>query len=154
FPRDGGPLSLFNNKDGLPEDGSVISIGEDLQGNLWFGTRSGAVKMSAEGIISYSHADGILGNGLMSVSETLGGELYVAANDTGRPINVLHGERFLPVLPIIPSILKPYVFDWRIGRVILQDHVGEWWAVSPFGLLRYPKLEHPAQLARTPPKAF
>ena len=37
--------------------------------------------------------------------------------------------------------------------MVLQDRAGEWWLASSQGLLRYPRLESPLQLAETAPEA-
>jgi ligand-binding sensor domain-containing protein/signal transduction histidine kinase len=153
FPSDGGPLRIWDKKNGLAEYG-VMSIGEDRDGNLWLGTSDmGVMKLSSSGFETYSQEEGI--SAVTSISETLRGDLYAAAyqpNGTNLNLYVPRGDRFVAFQPKLPSGIN-YI-GWRPGRPILQDHLGEWWMISESGLLRYPKSDRPERLAQIPPKAI
>jgi len=153
FPADGSPLLVWAKDNGLPSRG-VGSLAQDRDGNLWMGTGDlGAFKLAAGGIRTYSAEDGIGMDAVISVAETLRGELYIGGRREaeGFRIGVRSGEAFHTVAPRVPA--KIHYFGWRPARVILQDHTGEWWLASSEGLCRYPRLESPSLLAQTTPKA-
>ena len=123
-------------------------------GNLWLGTDDlGAFKLVDSGILTYAEGEGIGGHAIYSVAETLRGDLFVGGNQESGPFHV--GERvgkgFRMVSPLVPRQINFH--GWRPARVILQDRQGEWWLASSQGLCRYARLDSPAQLAATPPKA-
>ena len=153
FPADGAPARVWTKDNGLPSRG-VGSLAEDRDGNLWMGTGDlGAFKLAAGGILTYSTEDRIGMDAVISVAETLRGELYIAGRQEaeGFRIAVRSGDGFHAIAPRVPK--KVYYFGWRPARVILQDHTGEWWLASSEGLCRYPRLDSPSQLAQTSPKA-
>ena len=153
FPADGAPVRVWTQDNGLPSRG-VGSLGQDRDGNLWLGTGDeGAFKLAAGGILTYTAADGIGMEAVISIAETRRGELYIAGRleMEGFRIAVRSGDSFHAIAPRVPK--KIYYFGWRPARTILQDHTGEWWLASDQGLCRYPRLESPSQLAHTAPKA-
>ena len=79
FPVDGSPVRVWNKENGLPSRGAG-ALGQDRDGNLWIGTGDqGAFKLAAGGILTFSVNDGIGGDGVISMAETLQGELYVGS---------------------------------------------------------------------------
>jgi ligand-binding sensor domain-containing protein/signal transduction histidine kinase len=153
FPADQGPARVWSKKNGLPSRG-VGALGQDRDGNLWMGTGDqGVFKLAAGGSLTYSAEDGIGMDGVISISETRQGELYLSGRleSDGFRIGVRSADGFRPVAPRVPQRVK--YFGWRPARMILQDHTGEWWLASSQGLCRYARLERPAQLADTAPKA-
>src|ERR1051326_2973134 len=153
FPADGALVRVWTKDNGLYSRGA-LSLGQDRDGNLWMGTDDlGAFKLTG-GILSYSTQDGIGMDTVISVAETLRGELYISGRKEsafGISIGFRSGNGFHAIAPRIPKRVK--FFGWRRARVILQDHTGEWWLASDQGLFRYPHLERPSQLAQTAPKA-
>jgi ligand-binding sensor domain-containing protein/signal transduction histidine kinase len=153
FPADGAPVRVWTKDNGLPSRG-VGGLAQDRDGNLWMGTGDlGAFKLAAGGILTYSIADGIGMDAVISVAETRRGELYIAGRQEseGFRIGFRSGDGFHAIAPSVPQ--KIHYFGWRPARVILQDHAGEWWLATSQGLCRYPRLESPSQLAQTAPKA-
>jgi ligand-binding sensor domain-containing protein/signal transduction histidine kinase len=156
YTCDDCPLQVWNQSEGLPELG-VLSVAEDRNGNFWFAsTDTGAYKLSNQGIVSYSRESGIQGAGnAISIGESARGALYLIkrASDAGIFVNTQYGDSFTAVRPKVPAGI--YNFGWRpSARAILQDHSGEWWVASTYGLLRYPKLDSPVLLSQTLPKAL
>jgi ligand-binding sensor domain-containing protein len=154
FPADGAPARVWTKDNGLPSHGA-LSLAQDRDGNLWLGTDDlGAFKLAAGGILTYSAEDGIGMDSVISVAETLRGEFYIAGRtDSGAfRVGFRSGDGFHAIAPRVPR--KINYFGWRLGRVILQDHSGEWWLASYEGLCRYPRLDSPSQLAQTPPRAI
>ena len=153
FPADEAPVRVWTKDNGLPSRG-VGALGQDRDGNLWMGTGDlGAFKLAAGGGLTYSSEDGIGADAVISIAETLRGELYIAGRreSEGFRIAVRWGAGFQAIAPRVPE--KVFYFGWRPARVILQDHAGEWWLASSQGLCRYPRLESASQLAQTLPKA-
>ena len=154
FPADGAPARGWTKDNGLPSRG-VGALGQDRAGNLWLGTGDeGAFKLAAGRILTYSAADGIGMDAVISIAETLRGQLYIAGRleSGGFRIGFRSGDGFRAIAPRVPKGIES--FGWQPARVILQDHSGEWWlASSQGGLCRYPRLESPSQLAETAPKA-
>ena len=153
FPADGAPPRVWTKDNGLPSLGA-LSLGQDRDGNLWLGTDDlGAFKLAAGGILTLSTEDGIGMDSVILIAETLRGELYIGGRTAlgGLRIGFRSGEGFHAIVPRVPK--KITYFGWRPGRVVLQDHAGEWWVASSQGLCRYPRLDSPSQLATTAPKA-
>jgi ligand-binding sensor domain-containing protein len=153
FPADGGPARLWTKDHGLPSRG-VGALGQDRDGNLWMGTGDqGAFKLAAGGVLTYSADDGIGMDAVISVAETLRGELYIAGRleANGFRMGIRSGEGFHAFAPRLAKGVSD--LGWRPATVVLQDHSGEWWLASSEGLSRYPRLESPSQLAQTAPTA-
>jgi ligand-binding sensor domain-containing protein/signal transduction histidine kinase len=154
FPADGAPARVWTKDHGLPSHG-VLALAQDRDGSLWLGTDDlGAFKLATGGILTYSTEDGIGMDSVISVAETLRGELYIAGRtDSGVfRVGFRSGDGFHAIAPRVPANIN--YFGWRLGRVILQDHAGEWWLASYQGLCRYPRLDSPSQLAQTAPMAI
>ena len=152
FHADGTPVRMWTKDNGLPSRG-IGNMAQDRDGNLWMGTGDqGAFKLAAGGVLTYAAEDGIGMDAVISVGETLRGELYIAGRreSEGFRIAIRSGDGFQAISPLVPK--KVYYFGWRPARVILQDHFGEWWLASSQGLCRYPRLDSPSQLAQTLPK--
>jgi len=153
FPADGAPVRVWTKDNGLPNLG-VGALAQDRDGNLWMGTGDqGAFKLVAGDILTYSTKDGIGVDAVISVAETLRGQLYISGRivSEGFRIGIRSGDGFQSFSPRVPQSVS--YLGWRPARVILQDQAGEWWLASSQGLCRYPKLEDPSQLSLTAPKA-
>ena len=151
FPAGGRPAHLWSKQDGIPRHGPT-AIGQDHDGNLWLGSAdTGIARLAASGFLTYG-LDELAGAVVKSVSETREGELYTGGQtEAGKlAVRVRSGERFLAVHPRVPPGVK--YFGWKLARILLQDHAGEWWIASYNGLLRYPCLRRTAQLESISPK--
>ena len=113
----------------------------------------GSLKLATGGILTYSAATGIGVDGVISLAETLRGDLYFNGRRESERFRVglRTGDSFQAVAPRVPPSVT--YFGWRPAQVLLQDHAGEWWLASSQGLVRYPRLDSPLQLASTAPKA-
>lgn len=68
----------FGKKDGL-SDNSVLSILEDKDGNLWFGTNSGGVtRYDGRTFINYTEADGLTDNTVYTIMQDKNRNLWFA----------------------------------------------------------------------------
>ncbi|HJQ25348.1 MAG TPA: two-component regulator propeller domain-containing protein [Blastocatellia bacterium] len=136
-------------------DGFVITITEDRQGNLWLGTDGGgALKLAANGFITYGEADGLPGPRIASIMQNQRGLCVLsasAAND--KPfISGFDSRRFSGTLLALPKGLSYWGWGWY--QVMFEDSRGEWWMPTGEGLVRYPALSRLEQLAHARPKAI
>ncbi len=151
FPANGSPARIWKGENGLPSRG-IGTFGQDRDGNLWMGTGDqGALKLATGGVLTYT-GDGLGVDGVIAIGETLRGELYFGGRRESGDFRagVRSGNGFLAAAPRLPPTVK--YLGWRPARVLMQDRSGEWWLASSQGLLRYPRLDSPLQLAQTPPK--
>jgi ligand-binding sensor domain-containing protein/signal transduction histidine kinase len=159
FSADETLVHIWTEDDGLPSRG-IGTLAQDRDGNLWMGTGDlGVFKLAAGGILTYSPRDGIGGNAIISISETVRGKLYLGGRleSEGFRISTTSGtpdsrSAFQAYTPRTPA--NVLYLGWRPARIILQDRTGEWWLATEQGLCRYPRLESPLQLAVTAPKEF
>lgn len=123
---------------------------EDIDGNLWQGERK-----EANELVDYDTTDGLATEDVRSIFEGHDGELYVVSGLHSRYIHRWDGKRFVSVIPYVPNHSSSWDWQgWGWGQIHLQDHNGEWWFATGYGLLRYPKVKRLEDLAHTPPKAF
>jgi ligand-binding sensor domain-containing protein/two-component sensor histidine kinase len=130
----------------------VQALAEDRDGNLWIGTDNGALKLARNGFTTYTEADGLGESRVSALFESRAGDLGVMTIFSSEtPLNWFEGKRFRAIRPRLPRNLSYFGFGWH--QLTLQDQAGEWWLPTGEGLVRYPKVNHVAQLATTPPKA-
>jgi ligand-binding sensor domain-containing protein/two-component sensor histidine kinase len=124
---------------------------EDRDGNLWLASGTGAMKISWSGFTTFGRVDGLSNAQVRSVFENQRGELCVTS-DEGEPfINHFDGQRFNGVKLQVPRKIKG--FGWGSNQITFQDHTGEWWVPTYYGLYRFPRVASVGQLAHTRPKA-
>ena len=129
----------------------IYGIAEDLARNLWAAVgRNGVMRILRPGFGQFTEADGLESGYVHSVFEGWDGTLYAV---TGRrhTLNRFDGERFHPIDAKTPSEVTE--FGYGDHAVTLEDRHGEWWMATGAGLLRYPSVARPEDLARTPPSA-
>jgi ligand-binding sensor domain-containing protein/two-component sensor histidine kinase len=124
---------------------------EDREGNLWMGP----YKYAHNGLVTYGREDGLETEDIRSIFAGNDGSLYEVTGINNRYIHRLDGTRFVGVGPKVPGHEADWNWGgWGWGQTHLQDHEGEWWVATGYGLLRYPKVKRLEDLARTAPKAF
>ncbi len=125
---------------------------EDRDGNLWLASPIGAMKITWSGFTTFGKADGLGAPRVTSIFENQGGELCVTSQVGVEPfINRFDGQRFIAVWPRLPREIKGAGWGWN--QITFQDHTGDWWVPTGFGLWRFPRVMSVDQLARTLPKA-
>ena len=123
----------------------------DSNGNFWMGSE----RMAAHGFVSYGREDGLRTEDIRSIFEGQDGQLYVVTGTHSRFIHRFDGNRFTAVVPYVPGHDESWDWGgWGWGQTHLQDHEGEWWFATWFGLFRYPKVSKLEDLAHTPPKVI
>ncbi len=151
----GGGVSVFDGerfRNYRAEQGlsnRINTLAEDRDGNVWVGTQtSGAMKIAGGGFVSYAEGEGLGNLDVISIFETLGGELCVISGKW--TVNWFDGEKFSSARLNLPR----RIIDSSSSRwTIIQDHTGEWWAATGEGLYRFPRVEHLDELAHAPPLA-
>ena len=149
----GGGLNVFDGErfrnyraaQGLSN--KIEALAEDRDGNLWVGTQaSGAMKIARSGLLSYGEKDGLGNPEIVSIFESRARELIVISSKW--TVNRFDGERFVSARLNLPQ----KILDSSSGRwVIIQDHLGEWWAATNQGLYRFPNVNRIEDLARVRP---
>ena len=124
---------------------------EDPDGNLWLSSSTGAMEITWSGFTTFGKVDGLSNAKVMSVFENQLGELCVTS-DLEPFINHFDGQRFAAVRPHVSREIKS--FGWGWNQVTFQDHTGEWWVPTSYGLYRFPRVISVEQMAHTPPKVF
>jgi len=129
----------------------AFAFSEDSAGNLWMALGAlGAARVLRPGFSQFNEADGLESKRVQSVFETHEGAL-LAVSGARHTLHQFDGSRFTQIQPPAPGI---GTFGWGEGRIALEDRRGEWWLATGVGLLRYPKVAKPSDLAHTPPKAI
>ena len=129
----------------------VAAQTEDRDGNLWLASATGAIKITWSGFTTFGKADGLSNARINSVFENQRGEPCATSLEGEPSINCFDGQRFTAVFLRVPRDIKG--FGWGWNQVTFQDHTGEWWMPTGFGLLRFPPVTSVEQLAHTLPKA-
>jgi ligand-binding sensor domain-containing protein/signal transduction histidine kinase len=130
---------------------NITSIAGDTLGNLWLGVNNlGVARMLRPGFSTFTESDGLTSQTVVSIFEDRDGALYAMTDR--HVLNRFDGQRFMPIVPRVPAGITD--FGWGEGSVVLQDRRGEWWMATAQGLLRYPHVHEPAELASTAPKGI
>ncbi len=136
-------FKVYSNEFGAPWE-------EDVESNFWIGT----TRLASHGFVNYGVRDGLNTDDVRSMFEGVDGSLYAVTGVHSRFINRFDGKRFIPIAPYVPGHDSKWDWaTWGWGQLHFQDHLGEWWIGTGFGLFRYPKVEF-EDLARTPPRAI
>ncbi len=140
-----GRLRSIRHAHGLVDE-EVSALAEDPAGNLWIGTMGrGAMRLAADGFVTYDEDDGLGSRGAGSILEDVDGSLLVVTANYF--LNRFDGRRFHSFRLRLP----PQEVASR--RWMLRDHLGEWWVTSATGLYRFPSVRRLEDLRRLPPRA-
>ena len=159
----------YTRRQGLTNP-ELTTIVDDLGGNLWLGSMSGALRVARVGFSTYGEQDGLLG--VLAIFEEKSGRLCfrgTVMGDTTRSVfegakldpfgghggsrhgrlGCLDGQRF--------DWFKPNAVTdvgWVNERVTLQTRAGEWWLGTADGLYRFPSSDDFKQLRTARPIAL
>lgn len=120
---DGLTFTHFTTKEGLSSN-RVLSILEDNQGNLWFGTMSGVDMFNGEAFMHYSENDGSPEYPVNSILEDLDGNLWFGTSGGGA--RRYNGETFL-------YFTENEGLSSNQVEAILEDSQGNLWFASVGG---------------------
>jgi ligand-binding sensor domain-containing protein/two-component sensor histidine kinase len=145
-----GRFRSYTTAQGLSSK-SVWKEVEDRDGNLWLASSTGAMKITWNGFTTFGKVDGLSNAKVLSVFENQHGELCVTTDEENF-INHFDGQRFNAVRLQLPRKIRS--FGWGWNQVTFQDHTGEWWVPTYYGLYRFPRVTSVGQLSHMRPKAF
>jgi signal transduction histidine kinase/ligand-binding sensor domain-containing protein len=146
-------VKAYTSADGLPA-AALDAMAEDAYGNLWVATDDlGIARIEDSGIVAYDGGDGLGVARIGEIFEDPSGRLCVqAANDNSFGVMVREGDRF-QFVPVRHPDWHNY-FGWGWNQIIAPSRSGDWWFAAGDALLRFPKLAHTEDLARTEPAAY
>ena len=122
---------------------------EDRDGNLWIATRTGALRVARDGLVTFRQADG-LGSAVSNVFAGRDGS--VMASSMGWRISRFDGQAFETVqLHVPPPVAR---VGWRLDQDVLEDRAGDWWVGTRAGLLRYSGVARFQDLAAATPRLY
>ena len=134
---------------GPQRQGFTTINAEDVDGNFWMGR----TKVLNHGFVNYGLEDGLRTEDIRSIAEGHDGELYVVTGIHSRYISRFDGKRFTTVAPKAPGHDESWdLGTWGWGQLHFQDHLGEWWLATGYGLYHYPRVRRLEDLAWTPPR--
>ena len=116
----------YTNRDGLPQS-QVLTMHQDHEGYLWFGTYGGLGRYDGAAIRAYTSADGLSSNVVVSMTEDRDGRLYLGT--LGGGLCVMEGGAF-HCLSRSDGLPADDITD------VLVDREGALWVATPQGLAR------------------
>jgi ligand-binding sensor domain-containing protein/two-component sensor histidine kinase len=157
---------ILDSKNGF-DDFAVNDVLEDRDGNIWMAATNGIQKLSKQGFTQYGVIDGLSSTtNISSIFQTTNGELIVTDHPNERNISVFRNGKFTSIKPKYPKEID--YWGWGGKHAVLQAHDGEWWVIAgssqeflkKYGLkaqnapilIRFPKVENIADLAKVSPK--
>jgi ligand-binding sensor domain-containing protein len=127
---------------------NIVTIQEDIGGNLWIGTESsGAVRLSRKGFQTFDEKDGLTSARIASITNGANGEVFIISGR--KVIHRFDDDKFTAVSP--QGMIDT---SWGNNQVTFQDHTGEWWIAGAQGLQRYPKANRLEELAQLNPRLY
>jgi signal transduction histidine kinase/ligand-binding sensor domain-containing protein len=143
---DGSRFRRYTPAHGLV-DRHVRALAEDREGNLWFGTLTGAGKLTRGGFTSFHEADGL---GHPRAYGLVEGALGVVAVGADWHLSRFDGARFQAVRPRLAEGLAPW-----LSQAAFLDRRGQWWMLTRAGLARFPPSSRFEDLhGRAPPIVY
>ncbi|MEK7724554.1 MAG: two-component regulator propeller domain-containing protein [Acidobacteriota bacterium] len=152
FVNSGGKLHEFlpnateNEPKFRPLETETYTSATDKSGNLWFSTiGKGFARYLPNSFRTFAEKDGMPKEGISTIFGNRNGEVFLTI---GKDKLARVNEGKIETLQPFGLTLR----DWIDTLLDFQSQDGEFWVPSVKGLLRYPKIEKFADLARTPPK--
>jgi signal transduction histidine kinase/ligand-binding sensor domain-containing protein len=143
----GDRITSITETQGLADD-TINALAEDLEGNLWIGTDAGgAMRVMADGLVSYFKADGLAVDYVPFLIEGNAGSV-IAVSGNYFSIGEFDGHRFVPARFNVPRSVPDDGFF-----CVLRDHLGAWWLGTPKGLYEFPAVQSVTDLSRVAPVA-
>ena len=132
---DGKSLSYFSTKDGLCGN-AVVSIAEDQEGNLWFGTHSGLSKYSGGTFTNYTKKEGLCADQVSNILIDRNGTIWVG---TWGGVCRYNGVTFSDFPLPIPAVKVPdyqETANW-VTEIVEDKHGNIWIGRSGYGACKY-----------------
>jgi len=133
YEFDGVGLRRFGVEHGL-SDPTINAIFEDRSGQMWLGSDlGGAMRWSREGLVSFTHADGLGHDTVDSIIEA-NGQIFLF-NAEHAILSRPQGTRWVSSQLDLPGAVGHRGLSRAEGA--LRDSHGQWWITTGAGLLRY-----------------
>ena len=92
------PFVFYGTEEGLPQE-NILSIFQDKNGYIWYGTYAGAVRFNGKSMRLFDINDGLISNEVFDIAQDSIGSMYFA---TLRGISVLKNNKFDTIFEKIP----------------------------------------------------
>jgi len=87
------PFVFYGSEQGLPQE-DVLSVYQDNEGYIWFGTYAGAVKFNGRDMVTYDINDGMVSNNVFDIKQDTLNNYYFA---TLSGISILSNNKFTTI---------------------------------------------------------
>ncbi|MBS1791776.1 MAG: hypothetical protein JST85_28975 [Acidobacteria bacterium] len=153
---------VYGEAQGLCDE-ATMSLHEDREGNLWLATARGVKQIKCSNFVRYTERDGLASPQINGIFSSHAGELFVMTKQNVvsadkkalralHVINYLDGNRFVAVIPKLPSNVSP---GWGSNQIVVEDQTGEWWLPSDKkAVFRFPPVGRLEQLASARPQTI
>lgn len=151
-PSDKPSFQLYGEQHGICNR-NVHSVNEDRDGNLWFLTGCGAIRMTRNAFVRFAKEDGLEAKGANSILTDRSGRLIVVTNEArDMMLNVFDGRRFFQVKANTPPGIN---HGWGAGQIVVNSRAGDWWFPTEEGVLyRFRGITDIRQLLHAKPQAY
>lgn len=151
FPESGNVrFRHWTLKHGLQHN-KVLTLTEDSEGNLWFGTGGGGGhRLARAGFTLFGEEDGITRGNVAAIFEDQTGKLWLI-NGNNRYLQQFDGKQWKTLRLYRPEGME--LFGWGGQQIAFQSRTGEWWFASGEGLYRFPNVASVEDLAHVKPLA-
>jgi ligand-binding sensor domain-containing protein/two-component sensor histidine kinase len=137
-------------------DRTIGALCEDRDGNLWLGSSAGgAMRIARSGIRTYTETDGLRDTRFGALFENQAGRLFAITGfggDGGRKFLQGFDGKTFAAIPLCPNGISN--LGWGSNQTGFEDHAGEWWVATAYGLCRFPHVARFEQLQHTRPKVI
>lgn len=121
---DGNKLIYLTKNDGLPSN-RIVSIIEDENGILWFGTGAGISKFDGKTFTNYSERDGLCSDRISNLFIDSKGDFWIGTWGGVCTFNGTEFENFPIPYPKVATPINPDTKDWITE--ITEDSKGNIW---------------------------
>jgi len=105
------PFVFYGTKEGLPQE-DILSIFQDRDNYMWFGTHAGAVKYNGRQMTTFNKADGFNSNSVFDIVQDNEGTMFFA---TLKGISILEDGKVTSILP-----------DYSFRRIFIDIKNNKW----------------------------
>lgn len=132
---DGNALSYLTTVEGLPSN-RVVSIVEEDNGVLWFGTGRGLSKFDGKKFINYSEQDGLCSDMISNLLIDRNDKLWIGTWGGVCTFDGVDFKRFHIPYPEVETPINPDTRDW-ITSIIEDDDGNIWFGRDGYGACKF-----------------
>jgi len=105
----------YNRHDGLPQE-PVLSIFQDRDGLMWFGTAGGLVRYNGRHMKKYDATDGLSGNVIFTIDQDPSGAMYLGSNNG---VSIIKGTQIQNIAGGVS--IRKIIIDNQNNKWLLSD---------------------------------